>query len=80
MNKTAIEMAIDDLNGYLNFKKTIDIKFVNALLSSYMPKEKEQMIDCVAYGNTFAAYKTNIDEIGETYYKHTFKKINYESV
>lgn len=80
MNKTAIELAMEDLNGYLNFGNTIDIKFVKALLSSYTLKEKEQMIDCIAYGNTFAPYKTNIDEIGETYYKHTFKKPNHESV
>ncbi len=41
--KTAIQKAIEDINGYSTFSDQIDIKFVCALLNVYLEEEKEQM-------------------------------------
>lgn len=43
--KTAIEQAIEDINGYRSFSDQIDIKFVCSLLKNvYIKEEKKQML------------------------------------
>lgn len=36
--------------------------------------EKIQIINAIAYGNTFPEYQSDIDDIGESYYKWTYLK------
>jgi len=49
--KTAIQKAIEDLEGYKTFTSIIDVDFTVALLNTYIEKEKQQIID--AYNKSF---------------------------
>lgn len=64
--KTAIEKAIEDIEGYRSFSDTIEIRFVCALLRNmYLGEEKRQIIDAVEdcnYGN------------GAEYYNETYRE------
>lgn len=37
-------------------------------------EEKDNIINAIAYGNTFPEYQSDIDDIGEGYYKWTYLK------
>ena len=41
--KTAIQQAIEDINGYRTFSDQIDVRFVCSLLKTYLEEEKNQM-------------------------------------
>jgi hypothetical protein len=54
--------------------KKLNLEGYDHTMQQALEIEKKQIIDSCAYGNTFPEYQTDIDEIGEVYYKWTYKK------
>lgn len=77
--KTAIEKAIEDIEGYRSFSNVIEIGFVCALLRNvYMGEEKALIIDAFKYGVTEGTL-TNINYLkceseADHYYNETYKQ------
>lgn len=59
MKQTAIQKAIEDIKGYKNFNKVIDVDFVVALLNTYVKMEKQQMTDAQSYAISNADMTNN---------------------
>ena len=62
--KTAIQKAIEDLEGYKTFTSIIDVDFAVALLNTYVKMEKQQIID--------AAERWKGTDFAEKYYAETY--------
>lgn len=71
---TAIQKAIEDIKGYKNFNKVIDVDFVVALLNTYVEKEKQQIIDAFEDGQKDTANGFYIKN-GNKHYKVNYSEI-----
>ena len=75
--KTAIEKAIEDIEGYRSFSDTIDIRFVCALLRNvYMREEETQLIEAKNNPRNYDAYwdGDSLISSGEVFYNETYKQ------
>lgn len=71
--KTAIKLALEDLNGYRSFGEKIDIRFVCALLENvYLDLEKEQLKNAYTKGELNIITSKNIDS--DSFFENTFEK------
>jgi hypothetical protein len=76
MKQTAIQKAIEDINGYRSFGEQIDILFVCRLLEKvYLETEKQQIIDAVNQKQFDDIDGLGISDTitkGEQYYNETY--------
>lgn len=82
MKRTALQKLIEWGNDMLDKYPHNQLSFQEVIVKAEMllDKEKKQIIDAIAFGNTFPEYKDDIDEQGEIYYKWTYLKTDSEKL
>jgi hypothetical protein len=74
MKQTAIQKAIEDINGYRSFGEQIDILFVCRLLEKvYLEMEKQQIIDAFGVGCHLESKRLiGYHDVAEQHYNETY--------